>query len=100
VGTDLCHDRSGGGGGGGSGGAIYIYAPFASLGGTLQAVGGAGGFDGGTQSHGQQGNGGLGRIRLSIGGASAGGGRFNPPLQNGLNSANSSGFTYIAPWPN
>src|SRR5579859_59944 len=102
-GLDDANDDSGGGGGGGSGGAIYIATPALTIGSqaVISTVGGTGGHDGFSNgTPGKGGNGGLGRIRLSVTPASSSSqGTLNPPLQNGMNSANSAGFTYVGTWP-
>ena len=107
--TNALSEDSGGGGGGGSGGAVYIATSALTISSTavISAVGGIGGQDGfegwspNPITPGKGGNGGLGRIRLTVTpGSSSSQGTLNPPLQNGMNSANSAGFTYIGIWPN
>jgi hypothetical protein len=47
------------------------------------------------------GNGGLGRIRLSVGTSMCKlGGSFNPPLAAGCGQTNKAGNAYIAEYPN
>jgi hypothetical protein len=86
----------GAGGGGGSGGLIYLSAPVLDLRGVVSAAGGAGGSG---QHNG--GAGGLGRIRISTNPAMCTlEGALTPPLVDGCNPANQSGYTYIATYPN
>ena len=102
IGSDAnCDPQPGAAGGGGSGGVIYIVSPVVNVSGTVSAVGGAGGAGSEFATGGAGGAGGLGRIRLSATqGSCTLAGAFNPPLSAGCSPASSSGFTYVAPYPN
>lgn len=84
------------------GGVIYLSAPMLDVqaGALISAVGGTGGNASPT-SCGKGGDGGVGRIRLSVNQASCTlAGTFNPGLTAACAAANASEKTYIAPYPN
>ncbi|MCB9737511.1 MAG: hypothetical protein H6745_33445 [Deltaproteobacteria bacterium] len=90
------------GGGSGSGGVIYLSAPAIAVTGQLVAAGG-GRLEGSPLASGQPGDGGLGRIRLSVDPTSCElTGAFTPPLVDGCavtEAPGVAGHAYIGPWP-
>ncbi|MFO0602974.1 MAG: hypothetical protein U0324_07355 [Polyangiales bacterium] len=102
---DGAHDN-GGSGGGGSGGVLFLYAPRMSVAGRVTAAGGAGGnfFYPPRSVRSIGGEGGLGRIRVSVDTATAGacalGGTFNPPLAAGCTVSATNCTTAVRTYPN
>ena len=92
------------GGGGGSGGVIYLSAPELSVdaAAVISAIGGAGGLAGdGASDCGRGGDGGLGRIRLSVQTAECSlEGTFDPPLTDECNESSLSFATFRPIGPN
>ena len=91
-------------GGGGSGGLIHLAAPEVAVYGAISANGGAGGTAFGPNPCRDGGNGGLGRIRLSVDPVRCEvTGTSNPPIPTGCAPSPDGGVpgqAYVGMWPN
>ena len=100
-----CNPQPGAAGGGGSGGVIYLSAPSVTVtsAATISAAGGLGGAQSEFATGGAGGNGGLGRIRVSVAPASCSlVGSFTPPLASGCSATpgGTTGAVYVGVYPN
>ena len=99
-----CNPQPGAAGGGGSGGVIYLSAPWVTVT-SARTISAAGGFGGArrVRDGGAGGNGGLGRIRVSVAPASCSlVGSFTPPLASGCSATpgGTTGAVYVGVYPN
>ena len=99
-----CDPQPGSAGGGGAGGVIYLSAPSVTVGAgaTISAAGGLGGAQSEFATGGGGGDGGLGRIRLSVLPATCVlNGSFTPPLSSGcMPKPATAGLAYLGVYPN
>ena len=108
IGTPMaagCDPQPGAAGGGGSGGLIYLSAPSIRVtsSAAVSAVGGGGGAQSLFATGGRGGNGGLGRIRISVAPATCTlSGAFSPPLAGGCSPTAPAvpGAAFIGIYPN